>query len=35
MSNALLEAMAHGVPQVVVRRLGNTDLVADGRTGWL
>lgn len=34
MSNALLEAMAHGVPQVVSRVSGNTDLVIDGRTGW-
>lgn len=34
MSNALLEAMAHGVPQVVSKVSGNTDLVIDGRTGW-
>jgi L-malate glycosyltransferase len=35
MSNALLEALAHGVPQVVSAVSGNTDLVAGGRTGWL
>ncbi len=35
MSNALLEAMAHGVPQVVSAVSGNTDLVIDGHTGWL
>jgi glycosyltransferase involved in cell wall biosynthesis len=35
MSNALLEAMAHGVPQVVSHVSGNADLVVEGRTGWL
>jgi glycosyltransferase involved in cell wall biosynthesis len=35
MSNAVLEAMAHGVPQVVSDVSGNTDLVRAGRTGWL
>jgi glycosyltransferase involved in cell wall biosynthesis len=35
MSNALLEAMAHGVPQVASAVSGNTDLVDQGRTGWL
>jgi glycosyltransferase involved in cell wall biosynthesis len=34
MSNAVLEAMAHGVPQVVSKVSGNTDLVIAGRTGW-
>jgi glycosyltransferase involved in cell wall biosynthesis len=35
MSNALLEAMAHGLPQVVSDVSGNADLVIEGRTGWL
>jgi glycosyltransferase involved in cell wall biosynthesis len=34
MSNALLEAMAHGLPQIVSKVSGNTDLVIEGRTGW-
>lgn len=35
LSNALLEAMAHGVPQVGSAVSGNTDLIEPGRTGWL
>jgi glycosyltransferase involved in cell wall biosynthesis len=35
MSNALLEAMAHGVPQVVSDVSGNADLVVERETGWL
>jgi glycosyltransferase involved in cell wall biosynthesis len=34
-SMALLEAMAAGVPAVVTRVGGNSDIVADGRTGWV
>jgi glycosyltransferase involved in cell wall biosynthesis len=33
MSNALLEAMAHGVPQVVSDVSGNADLVVEGGPG--
>lgn len=35
MSNSLLEAMATGLPCLVTRIGGNTDLVEDGRTGRL
>ena len=35
MSNALLEAMAAGLPSVVSAVSGNTDLIEDGKTGWL
>lgn len=35
MSNSLLEAMAVGLPAVVSRIGGNTDLVAENRTGYL
>ncbi|MAQ85212.1 MAG: hypothetical protein CMH12_18460 [Maritimibacter sp.] len=35
MSNALLEAMAAGVPQVASSVSGNTDLIVQGETGWL
>lgn len=35
MSNAVLEAMAAGVPQIVSTVSGNTDLVKHGETGWL
>lgn len=35
MSNAVLEAMSEGVPQVVSTVSGNTDLVEHGVTGWL
>lgn len=35
MSNALLEAMAAGLPSVVSKVSGNTDLIDHGTTGWL
>lgn len=35
MSNAVLEAMAAGVPQIVSDVSGNDDLVVHGQTGWL
>jgi glycosyltransferase involved in cell wall biosynthesis len=35
MSNAVLEAMAEGVPQVASKVSGNTDLIVPGETGWL
>lgn len=35
MSNAVLEAMAEGVPQVASEVSGNTDLIVHGETGWL
>jgi len=34
-SNALLEAMAHGVPSIATDIPGNRDLIEDGRTGLL
>ena len=34
-SNAILEAMAVGVPVVAYAEAGNVDTVDDGRTGWL
>lgn len=35
MSNAVLEAMAEGTPQIVSKVSGNADLVEHGKTGWL
>lgn len=35
LSNALLEAMAAGVPMIGSRVSGNTDLILPGKTGWL
>lgn len=35
LSNALLEAMATGVPMIGSRVSGNTDLILPGKTGWL
>jgi len=35
MSNAILEAMACGIPVIATRAGGNPELVADGCTGWL
>jgi len=35
MSNAVLEAMASGLPVVASRIAGNVELVEEGRTGWL
>ncbi|MEM6577877.1 MAG: glycosyltransferase family 4 protein [Pseudomonadota bacterium] len=35
MSNAVLEAMSEGLPQVVSKVSGNSDLVVEGETGWL
>ena len=35
LSNALLEAMAAGVPMIGSRVSGNTDLIIPGKTGWL
>ncbi len=35
LSNALLEAMASGVPMIGSEVSGNVDLIAHGRTGWL
>jgi glycosyltransferase involved in cell wall biosynthesis len=31
----LVEGMACGVPAIAVNRLGPTEIVEDGRTGWL
>ncbi len=35
LSNALLEAMAAGVPMIGSQVSGNTDLILPGKTGWL
>jgi glycosyltransferase involved in cell wall biosynthesis len=35
MSNTLLEAMASGLPVVATRVGGNSELVEEGRSGWL